>query len=177
MSELFQSLLRDPMSYVEGRYDEGHAFSREQVEQLHLSGLRLRFGQLRGKVAVLDRLATEQGITQIDSLDDAVALLFPHTVYKSYPLSILERNQFDRLTRWLGGLTSVDLGGVDVSGVESIDAGSRGWTRKPICACCTPSAPPANCPSSRAWPDTGCSRPRSRQMRCATGTAPTAAPT
>jgi hypothetical protein len=122
MSELFQNLLRDPMSYIEGRYDEGHAFSREQIEQLHLSGLRLRFGQLRGKVAVLDRLATEQGITQIDSLDEAVALLFPHTVYKSYPLSILERNQFDRLTRWLGGLTSVDLGGVDVSGVESIDA-------------------------------------------------------
>ena len=63
---------------------------------------------------------------RFDSLEDAVPLLFPHTVYKSYPLSLLERGQFDRLTRWLDGLTALDLGKVDASGVDSIDA----WIRR-----------------------------------------------
>lgn len=126
MSELFRNLLRDPQSYIDGDYIAGHAFSREQIEAVHLAGLRKRFGELRRQVPVLDRLATEQGIDAIHSLEDAVPLLFPHTVYKSYPLSLLERGQFDRLTRWLDGLTALDLGKVDASGVDSIDA----WIRR-----------------------------------------------
>ena len=104
MSELFGNLLRDPQSYIDGDYFAGHAFSREQIEAVHLAGLRKRFGELRRQVPVLDRLATEQGIDGIESLEDAVPLLFPHTVYKSYPLSLLERAQFDRLTRWRSSL-------------------------------------------------------------------------
>lgn len=126
MSELFQNLLRDPQSYIDGDYLAGHAFTREQIEAVHLAGLRKRFNELRGQVPVLDRLATEQGIDAIDSLEDAVPLLFPHTVYKSYPLSILERGQFDRLTRWLDGLTAIDLGKIDTAGVDSID----GWIKR-----------------------------------------------
>lgn len=121
MSELFRNLLQEPLSYIDGSYLEGHRLTREQLEQVHLAGIRKRFGELRKRVPVLDRLATEQGIEAIDSIEDAVPLLFPHTVYKSYPLSILERGQFDRLTRWLDGLTAEDLGKVDVSGVETID--------------------------------------------------------
>ena len=90
MSELFQNLLRDPQSYIDGDYFAGHALTREQIEAVHLAGLRKRFEELRKQVPVLERLATEQGIEAIESLDDAVPLLFPHTVYKSYPLSILE---------------------------------------------------------------------------------------
>ena len=126
MSELFGNLLRDPQSYIDGDYFAGHQFSREQIEAVHLAGLRKRFGELRRQVPVLDRLATEHGIDAIQSLEEAVPLLFPHTVYKSYPLSILERGQFDRLTRWLDGLTALDLGKVDVSGVDSID----GWIKR-----------------------------------------------
>ncbi len=126
MSELFRNLLRDPQSYIDGDYIAGHAFTREQIEAVHLAGLRKRFDELRRQVPVLDRLASEQGIDAIHSLEDAVPLLFPHTVYKSYPLSLLERGQFDRLTRWLDGLTALDLGKVDTSGVDSIDA----WIRR-----------------------------------------------
>src|SRR3546814_14040516 len=53
-------------------------------------------------------------------------LFLPHTAYKSYPLSFLERNRFDALTRWLDGLTAIDLGGVDVSRIDSIDD----WLRR-----------------------------------------------
>jgi hypothetical protein len=87
MSELFQDLLHEPQRYVDAAdYLEGHRFTRGQLEELHLAGLRKRFGELRPAVTVLDRLARENGIESIDSLQDAVPLLFPHTVYKSYPL-------------------------------------------------------------------------------------------
>ncbi len=83
--------------------------------------MRKRFNELRPKLPALAKLAADQGIDTIDSIDDAAPLLFPHTVYKSYPLSFLERGQFDRLSKWLGGLTTIALSGVDLAGVGTID--------------------------------------------------------
>jgi len=40
---------------------------------------------------------------------------------KSYPLSYIEKNQFDRLTRWLDGFTVYDLSMLDMSKCDSID--------------------------------------------------------
>src|SRR5580658_419377 len=57
----------------------------------------------------------------IEAIEDLAPLLFPHTVYKSYPISYLERSRFDKLTRWLAGLTTTDLSHVDAAGVASID--------------------------------------------------------
>src|SRR5207253_9613531 len=48
---------------------------------------------------------------------------FDHTVYKSYPVSLLGARRFDVLTGWLNKLTSVDLSRVDTKGCDSID----GW--------------------------------------------------
>ena len=70
---------------------------------------------------MLARLADGHGITDIRSIEDAAPLLFKHSVYKSYPISFLEKSAFGRLTRWLQGLTSLDLSGVDPAGCESID--------------------------------------------------------
>lgn len=121
MSEAYQQLLKDPVNYRDIPYDQGFQLSIEQQQAVQLCGLQRRFAELRGQIGALDKLAAEQGIDEIDSLDAAVPLLFPHTVYKSYPLSFLERGRFDRLTRWLDGITSIDLSGVDVSGIETID--------------------------------------------------------
>lgn len=122
MSTLYQKLLETPDHFIDARYNEGFQLSREQLEAIHLRGAQQRFDTLREQLPVLKRLAEEQGISRIDSIDDAVPLLFPHTVYKSYPLSILEKGHYDRLTRWLDGLTCYDLSGVDTSGIDSIDA-------------------------------------------------------
>lgn len=122
MTNLYEQLLDEPLNYIDARYDEGYQLTREQRDAIHLNGLQKRFAQLRAAIPVLDSLAQEQGIEHIARIDDAVPLLFPHTVYKSYPLSLLERGQFDRLTRWLNGLTSFDLSGLDTRGVDSIDA-------------------------------------------------------
>src|SRR5258706_16062886 len=49
--------------------------------------------------------------------------IFQDSLYKSYTLSLIEKNRYDLLTEWLGRLTSLDLSGINVSGVASID----GW--------------------------------------------------
>ena len=101
--------------------DEMYCMSADAVDAIQLAALRKRFADLVGRIAVLGRLAEEQRISAIESIEDAAVLLFPHSFYKSYPLALLENHRFDRLTRWLGGLTSFDLSSFDSSACESID--------------------------------------------------------
>jgi hypothetical protein len=99
-----------------------HQIDPARLAELQLSALRLRFDALRDRVPVLTAMAEEQGVTAIEQLDDIVPLLFQHSVYKSYPASLLERSRFGALTRWLDRLTSLDLAGVDADRCDSIDA-------------------------------------------------------
>lgn len=101
--------------------DQMYTMLPETVAAIQLAGLRKRFGDLVGKIRVLERLAEEQNVSSINSLEDAAVLLFPHSFYKAYPLSLLENNRFDRLTRWLDGLTATDLSGFDASAYDTID--------------------------------------------------------
>jgi hypothetical protein len=70
---------------------------------------------------MLQKLADKQGIGQLHSMADVVPLLFEHTIYKSYPPALLEKNRFSDIVRWLNKLVDVDLSGIDVSGCRSID--------------------------------------------------------
>lgn len=121
MSDLVERLTREPAAFVEAHYNEGFTLTREQRDAVHLAGLQKRFSELAPALPALAKLAADQGIDTIRTIDDAAPLLFPHTVYKSYPLSFLERGQFDRLTKWLDGLTTVDLKGIDTAGIQTID--------------------------------------------------------
>jgi hypothetical protein len=91
-------------------------------EASQLATMAERFEELRPEVAQLGKLASLQGVNAISTLNDVAPLLFQHTVYKSYPISLLEKGRFDLLTRWLGGLTVHDLSGVDASVCDSIDS-------------------------------------------------------
>jgi hypothetical protein len=121
MSDYFTTLLADPSSFHNAPYHLGFQLTPAQLEQLHLEGARLRFAALRPNLSVLDRLATEQNIHAITKIDDIAPLLFPHTVYKSYPIRYLERAEFTKLTKWLAGLTTRDLSHIDATGIQSID--------------------------------------------------------
>lgn len=101
--------------------DEMYCISGEALASIQLSALRMRFADLVGRISVLGRLAEEQRIRTIERIEDAARLLFPHSFYKSYPLTLIDNSRFDRLTRWLGGLTSLDLSGFDASGCQTID--------------------------------------------------------
>lgn len=94
----------------------------DELSALQLTALRRRFAELREAIPTLTRLAEEAGIDTVDELNDVVPLLFPHSVYKSYPSALLDRSRFADLTRWLDRLTTIDLTGVDVSGCDSIDS-------------------------------------------------------
>jgi hypothetical protein len=121
MNDLHARLGQSPEAIYDIRFHQCFDLSVDQIQDIHLEGARRRFETLRGSVRALEKLAAEQGVERIDTLDDVVPLLFKDTVYKSYPLSFLERGRFDALTRWLDGLTSIDLSGVDVAGIELVD--------------------------------------------------------
>lgn len=61
------------------------------------------------------------GVSRITQFEDLVPLLFAHSMYKSYPASLLDKKRFDLVMRWLSKLTPVDLSHVDVAGCDSID--------------------------------------------------------
>ncbi len=121
MNDYLTRLAAAPKSFIEERYNAGFEVHGSELEEYYLVTAKRKFEKLRSGVSTLDRLAQEQGVDSIENLDDLVKVLFPHTVYKSYPLSYLEKNKFKQLTRWLNGLTTEDLSAVDASACKSID--------------------------------------------------------
>jgi hypothetical protein len=112
----------DPARYFgESRYAMHH-LDPQTLTDMQLDAARMRFAELRDRVPVLRTMADELGAIDVQQLDDLAPLLFQHSVYKSYPASLLLRGRFDELTRWLDRLTAVDLSGVSVDGCDSIDA-------------------------------------------------------
>lgn len=112
----------DPFAHFGYSNTKIHSVPREEAEAVQLAGLNLRLEQRRQQIPVLAKLADAQGIKGLASLDDAAPLLFTHDVYKSYPVSLLAKQRFDQLTKWLDRLTQYDITGVDVSGCDSIDS-------------------------------------------------------
>ena len=94
-----------------------------QQHAYQLAGLKLRFEQLRDRIGYLKKLADRDGVDEIRDLEDVVPLLFEHTVYKSYPASLLEKSRFGMINSWLEKLTTHKLAHADVSACDSID----GW--------------------------------------------------
>ena len=115
-------MAEDPAKYFARSNRAAHAVPREDMEAMQLAVLQQRFATLRDRLPVLEATAEEQGITDISSFEDGGRLLFPHTVYKSYPVSLLERNRFPQLTKWLSRLTTTDLSRAEVGDCEGIDA-------------------------------------------------------
>ena len=118
-AELF---MYDPPAFFDRSYTKQHSIPRDRMQELQLAALTLRFHQGLAHMAMVSKLAGRQGIAQVSEFDDVVPLLFEHTMYKSYPLSLLERRQFDKLTSWVSKLTPLDLSAVDASTCDSIDS-------------------------------------------------------
>lgn len=110
-----------PGNWLDGGYEPLYKLGWRDVEDVQVEALRLQFDKFRSSVAALERLAKREGVTRIDSVEDALPLLFDHRVYKSYPLSLIEKRDIARLNAWLGRLTTHDLSKVDLEGVTMID--------------------------------------------------------
>jgi hypothetical protein len=116
-----EDLVSAPESIVSLSLDVLYGLSRSEYQDLQLMALRARFAQLRGRVPALTKLADGLGVVEIEALERGAQLLFQHIVYKSYPLALIERNDFARLTAWLDRLTTHDLSHLDVAHIEFID--------------------------------------------------------
>jgi len=120
-AHLAAALLEDPISAKDRMAGRGHNVDPAVIESLQLEALRQRFAQLRDAVPMLKKLADDVGIFRIDALNDVVPILFKHTVYKSYPVSLLEKGRFTQLTQWLNKLVALDLSAVDAAPCQTID--------------------------------------------------------
>lgn len=110
-----------PEKFLDLSISEMHSIPDDDLVKIHTHALRRRFNTMVERVPVLQRLAADQAIDEIREIADAGPLLVAHSVYKSYPLSVLENGRFDQLTRWLDKLTAHDLSELDASNCTSID--------------------------------------------------------
>jgi len=92
---------RDAVDFIYMSTDDAFDTPFEEIEAIQLATLKARFETQMEKIAPLRQLATQQNIRRIDRLEDAAALLFGPKVFKSYPLSLLEGNHFEKLTQWI----------------------------------------------------------------------------
>ncbi|UCP00841.1 hypothetical protein LF844_13890 [Metapseudomonas lalkuanensis] len=118
-------LLTDPVALANHSLQNWLQLSRAEVDELQLAGLKRRFAEMRERIPVLKKLADAEGVEAIERLDDVVPLLFEHTMFKSYPPSLLEKNNFAAINKWLGKLVTPELAekiaAVDVSACKGLD--------------------------------------------------------
>jgi acyl-CoA synthetase (AMP-forming)/AMP-acid ligase II len=114
--------MNDPYEYFGYHNTRIHSLPPEEVETVQLTAMNLRLEERRPQIKMLQKLADGQGIGRINSLDEMAPLLMPHDVYKSYPVSLLAKQQFGKLNTWLSRLTRYDPTVVDVSRCDSIDS-------------------------------------------------------
>ncbi|MCX7863638.1 MAG: long-chain fatty acid--CoA ligase [Novosphingobium sp.] len=117
-----EAWMNDPYEHFGYDNTKIHSLDREHVEAVQLAAMNIRLAQRRQDVQMLAKLADSQGIDRIDTLDGLAPLLFPHDIYKSYPVSLLVRQRYDKLNQWLTKLTRHSPEEVDVSDCDSIDS-------------------------------------------------------
>src|SRR5258706_6280518 len=112
----------DPIGYFDHSVTQMHGVPRAELEPLQRAAMARRFAQHRESIGMVGKLADRLGIREVVRLEDLGPLLFPHTVFKSYPASLLDKKRFDLMTKWLAKVTSYDLSNVDTRRCASIDA-------------------------------------------------------
>ncbi|MER5428055.1 hypothetical protein [Streptomyces sp. NPDC002588] len=96
----------------------------DEIGELQMEAARETFAAHRERIPLLRTRAEETGVRDIGGLEDLVPLLFSHTSYKSYPVSLITQGRWDRLLRWYSTVSVVEPDEVDVEGVRDIDE----WT-------------------------------------------------
>jgi hypothetical protein len=117
-----QDILDDPATLLTLDNEQVYGFDPADVAEFQLESIRRQFRETRPRIPVVARLTDDLGLTRIDDLQDITSACLPHTMYKSYSASYVEQGRYDRMSKWLGSLTSIDISGIDVSGCDSLDA-------------------------------------------------------
>jgi hypothetical protein len=103
------------------RADERFALSHAELRDTQTEAMNERLQERRDRIKLLGHRAEEAGIGDVRSRDDIVPLLFPHSVYKSYPESFLSDQKWDRLAKWLATVTPYPILPIETSEVVDLD--------------------------------------------------------
>jgi len=95
--------------------------SQDEFDRFHLAAFNRRLTAIGPAIAPISAIMNNRAGQEIAEHSDIAAFLLEHEVYKSYPLSFIEKGQYDRLTTWLSRLTTHDLSSVDAKSCTSID--------------------------------------------------------
>jgi hypothetical protein len=115
VSSAIDTLLR--LATADGRFD----YSAAELRETQAAALDERFQERKDRIKLLGHRAREAGIAEIRRREDMVPLLFPHTVYKSYPESFLVEERWDRLGTWLGTVSPYPIAPIETGDVTDID--------------------------------------------------------
>jgi hypothetical protein len=110
-----------PGRWLEAGFERMFELSWRDYADVQLEVLQRLVEKFRHSVQALDKLASREGVTSIDSIEDALPLLFDHRIYKSYPLSLIENRDLPKLTSWLNRLTTLPLDQMDLTGLTTLD--------------------------------------------------------
>lgn len=121
VASVIDEVIDNPVRFATMNNEQVYTMPVEDVDRFQLSWLQRRFDEMRPRVKVLDRLASDLNIDRIENFEDAPSLFLPHTFYKSYPVSFVEKKQYAKLSAWMSTLSTIDLTGIDVSGCRSLD--------------------------------------------------------
>ncbi|MCB2076729.1 MAG: hypothetical protein KDE55_03415 [Novosphingobium sp.] len=105
---------------------ECYSVSDDEVRDLQIAAIDERLQDRIDKIDLVGLRAREAGIDKIESLQDVVPLLLPHTAYKSYPESFLNGEKWDKLSKWLSTVSSASLDKIGLDNVDGID----GWVSR-----------------------------------------------
>lgn len=97
------------------------ADGRDDHAALRLAAANERFTTQRGHIRALDLRAKELGIDGFADRAELVPLLFAHSVYKSYPESLIAKGRWTQMSAWLDSITAGDVTAVDVADCTDID--------------------------------------------------------
>ena len=92
-----------------------------ELAAAQIAALNERFEERKDRIKLLAHRAREAGITQVRSRAEMVPLLLPHTAYKSYPESFLIEGKWDRLSKWIGTVSSHPIAAIETGDITDID--------------------------------------------------------
>ena len=103
------------------RADDRFSIAHSELRDAQVAAMNERLQERRDRIKLLGHRAQEGAIDEIRSRDDAVPLLFPHSVYKSYPESFLTEEKWDRLGQWLGTVSAYPIAPIETADIAGID--------------------------------------------------------
>jgi hypothetical protein len=103
------------------RRDDCYTVPFSEVHDLQIAAMNERLHERVDRIRLVRFRAEEAGVGQIRDFGDVVPLLLPHTAYKSYPENFLIEEKWDKLTKWLGTVSSYPVDDTKLDGIRDVD--------------------------------------------------------